>query len=67
MNITTTPDIQGGKPCIKGTRIAVEHVLRQMAAGDTEAQLLAAYPNITSEDVRECLRFALVAMGAPPF
>ena len=42
--ITTHPDIFGGKPVVRGRRLAVEHVLGMLAAGDTTESLLAAYP-----------------------
>ena len=56
--ITTDPDIFGGKPIIRGRRLAVEHVLSMLAAGDTPADVLAAYPYLVPEDVQACLLFA---------
>ena len=47
-----------GKPCIKGTRIPVYLVLEKMAAGETFEQLLAAYPQLTLEDLQACLGYA---------
>lgn len=47
-----------GKPCVKGTRIPVYLLLEKMAAGETFGQLLAAYPQITVEDLRACLEYA---------
>jgi len=42
--ITVNPAIFGGKPIIRGRRLAVEHVLGMLAAGDTPESLLAEYP-----------------------
>lgn len=56
--IVVNPQIRFGKPTIKGTRICVQDVLEYMAGGDSEADILKAFPQLTSEDVRECLAFA---------
>jgi uncharacterized protein (DUF433 family) len=47
-----------GKPCVKGTRIPVYLLLEKMAAGESSEQLLAAYPQLTAEDLRACLEYA---------
>jgi uncharacterized protein (DUF433 family) len=47
-----------GKPCIKGTRITVELILRKLGAGRSFADLLEAYPRLTEEDLRAALTFA---------
>ena len=49
--ITIDPEVCGGKPCIKGTRIWVSLVLDFLAAGMTEAEFLAEYPQLVHEDV----------------
>jgi len=56
--ITFNPEIFGGKPIIRGCRLAVEHVLGMLAAGDTAETLVAAYPWLEADDVRACLLFA---------
>ena len=56
--ITVTAGVRSGKPCIKGTRIAVYDVLEYLAGGMTEAQILADFPDLTAEDIRACLAFA---------
>ena len=56
--ITVRPDIFGGKPIIRDMRIAVEHVLANLAAGETVEGLLENYPFLEPEDVRACLLFA---------
>jgi uncharacterized protein (DUF433 family) len=50
--------IRFGKPCIRGTRIAVGDVLDYLASGMSEAQILADFPQLTADDVRACLAFA---------
>ncbi len=42
--ITVDPEIFGGKPIIRGRRLAVEHVLEMLDVGDTSETILAAYP-----------------------
>jgi uncharacterized protein (DUF433 family) len=49
--ITIDPQLCGGKPCIKGTRIWVSLILDFLADGMTEAELLAEYPGVVHEDV----------------
>ena len=56
--ITTNPGIFGGKPIIRGMRIAVEHVLASLAAGETPESLLAEYPFLEQDDIRACLIYA---------
>ena len=61
--ITVDPAIFGGKPIVRGRRLAVEHVLGMLAAGDTAETLLASYPWLEQQDVRACLVFARRAVG----
>jgi len=56
--ITVEPGKRGGKPCIRGLRITVSDVLEYLASGITEAEILADFPELTSEDIRACLTFA---------
>ena len=56
--IETNPQVLMGKPVVAGTRIAVELILRKLAEGATEADLLDAYPKLTAEDIRACLEYA---------
>lgn len=56
--ITVNPAIFGGKPIIRGRRLAVEHVLGMMAAGDTPETILAGYPRLDPEDIQACLAYA---------
>ena len=56
--ITFNSQIFGGKPIVRGRRLAVEHVLGMLAAGDTTETLLAAYPWLEPDDIRACLLYA---------
>jgi uncharacterized protein (DUF433 family) len=57
--ISIDPQVCGGKPCIKGTRIWVSLILDFLAEGISEAELLAEYPQLTHQDV-----LAAIAYGA---
>lgn len=56
--ITINPAIFGGKPIIRGRRLAVEHVLGMLAAGDTAEDILAAYGWLEMADIQACLVYA---------
>jgi uncharacterized protein (DUF433 family) len=56
--ITVNPKIFGGKPIIRGRRLAVEHVLGMLAAGDTVETTLEGHPWLEAEDVHACLVYA---------
>jgi uncharacterized protein (DUF433 family) len=56
--ITVDPAQMGGVPCVRGLRIPVATVLRLLAGGLTELEILSQYPDLQPEDIRECLRFA---------
>ena len=56
--ITVRADIFGGKPIIRDMRIAVEHVLGKLAAGDTAETILSEYPFLEPEDIQACLIYA---------
>lgn len=56
--ITVNSNIFGGKPIIRGRRLAVEHVLGMLAAGDTPEMLLQEYSWLEQEDIRACLVYA---------
>jgi len=61
--ITVNPKIFGGKPIIRGRRVAVEHVLGLLAAGETPEAILEAYPYLEREDIQACLVFARRVVG----
>ena len=56
--ITIDPGKRSGKPCIRRLRITVYDVLGYMAAGMTQAEILADFPDLTENDIRACLAFA---------
>ena len=56
--IKRDPKIMEGKPVIAGTRITVEHILRCLAAGETETGIVADYPSLTIEDIRAAQGYA---------
>lgn len=55
--IVADPNVMMGKPCIKGTRITVELVLRKLDAGCPFAELRESYPQLEEEDLRAALAF----------
>ena len=61
--ITVNPSIFGGKPIIRGRRLAVEHVLGLLAAGDSIDTILEGYPWLEREDVLACIAFARRLVG----
>ena len=56
--ITMDPAVMSGKPCIRGLRVTVANVLRQLANHRTRDEILASYPYIEVEDIDACLGFA---------
>ena len=56
--ITIKPDKRGGKPFIRGLRITVYDILGYLAAGMSEAEILADFPDLESADIRASLAFA---------
>jgi len=56
--ITIEPDKLGGKPCIRGLRISVSDVLDYLASGMTEADILADFPDLRTEDLIAVRTFA---------
>ena len=56
--IVVDPEILAGKPVIRGTRLAVEFILGLLAAGRSEVEALANYPDLTQADILACLWYA---------
>jgi uncharacterized protein (DUF433 family) len=56
--IEINPSIMLGKPVIRGTRVAVELIVRKLAEGVDEHALLQSYPHLTREDIHAALRYA---------
>jgi uncharacterized protein (DUF433 family) len=63
--IAIDPKIKFGKPCIKGTRVPVEMVLRALGSRGSEEAVLADYPNLSREDIRAALLFAADELHRP--
>ena len=60
--ITVEPEKMGGMPCIRGLRIPVATIVGLVADGMTEAENLAAYPDLEQQDIPEALRYAAEAV-----
>lgn len=56
--ITTNPQRRSGRPCVRDLRISVGDVLGWLAEGQTPAQIVADYPELTPDDIRACLAYA---------
>jgi uncharacterized protein (DUF433 family) len=56
--ITVNPGIFGGKPIIRGRRLAVEHILGMLAAGDSIQTILSGYPWLEENDILACIAYA---------
>ncbi|MGD0499739.1 MAG: DUF433 domain-containing protein [Bryobacteraceae bacterium] len=56
--ITSDPEVMGGKPCIRGMCVTVGMIVEAIAAGRTTHDLLADFPCLEEQDVREALAFA---------
>jgi uncharacterized protein (DUF433 family) len=56
--ITRNPEIMAGKPCIRGMRVTVGTVVGLIASGRSNAEILAAYPYLEEDDIRQALAYA---------
>jgi len=56
--ITANPNILGGKPIVRETRISVEFILDLLASEVSEKEILEVYPHLTKKDIHACLRYA---------
>lgn len=56
--ITVDPAIMNGQPCIRGMRLTVRRVIEAMAVYPSRDELLAEYPELEPEDIRQALEFA---------
>lgn len=57
-HITLEADKRGGKPCVRGLRIAVQDVLGWLASGMSPDDIVQDYPELTPDDIRACLAWA---------
>jgi len=60
--ISVNPNQMGGMPCIRELRIPVATIVGMFADGMTEAEILAAYPDLERDDIHEALRYAAQAL-----
>jgi len=56
--ITRNPHIMGGKPCVRGMRVTVGTIVGLLASGRSYADILAAYPYLEEDDIRQSLAYA---------
>ncbi len=56
--IIINPNIRFGRPCVKGTRIAVYDILSWLASGMSHNQIIQDFPELKEEDIKACLAFA---------
>jgi len=56
--IALDPQVRGGKPVIRGTRISVSDILEYLAGGMSQEQILGDFPDLTEADIRAALLFA---------
>ena len=56
--ITSDPNVLGGKPVVRGTRLSAEFVAGLVADGWSDADIVANYPGVTREDVKACVAYA---------
>ena len=63
--ITVNPEQCGGRPCIRGMRIRVTDVLDLLAAGQSQEEILKAYPDLEPDDIAACLRYAVRRLDHP--
>ncbi len=61
--IEINPQVMMGKPVIRGTRIPVELILRKLAEGETQAELLEDYPHLTPEDIRAAIAYGAASVA----
>ncbi len=57
--ITFDPQVMGGRACIRGMRVTVSLVINLVANGSTPADILADYPYLEAEDIKQALRYAV--------
>jgi uncharacterized protein (DUF433 family) len=56
--IVSSPGVLGGKPCVRGTRISVGHILELLASGATREDILLAHPQVTPDGLLAALQYA---------
>ena len=62
--IKTNPDVMFGKPVIRGTRVTVEQILRELGEGASPEEVVVAHPRLTLDDLRAAQAFAADYLAA---
>ncbi len=65
--ITADPGVMAGKPCLKGTRVTVSNVVRQIAAGRSTVEICSDYPYLTPDLIQAALEFAADVSGSETY
>jgi uncharacterized protein (DUF433 family) len=61
--IAIDPAIHSGEPCIKGSRVPLSLIVGSIADGDTPAQIIDAWPQLSDDDIKAALKFAADAVS----
>ncbi len=61
--ISINPNVMVGKPVIRGTRIPVELIVKMLAQGIAETEILSEYPRLEMEDIRAALAYAAITLS----
>jgi len=56
--IVVNPEVRSGRPCVRDTRITVQEILRWLASGATEQEILTDYPYLNSDDLKVVFPYA---------
>ena len=64
--INIDPKVMVGKPVIRGTRLTVDYILKLLAQGVTNEEILDEYKDLTNDDIRACLLFAAKSLNDTP-
>lgn len=67
LQITADPEVMMGMPCIKGTRVTVANVVRQLSSGRTMDEICEDYPYLTVESIRSALAFAAAVSASETY
>jgi uncharacterized protein (DUF433 family) len=65
--IIIDPAVHHGEPCVKGTRVPVSMIVGSIADGDTPEQIIGAWPQLSTDDIKAALKFAAEAVNNADF
>ena len=66
-SITADPNVMTGTPCIRGTRVTVANIVRQVASGRSPEEICGDYPYLTLDAIRAALEFAADVSAAETY